>query len=933
MRTARCLFCCLLILSVASVALAQGRDTGAIRGIITDPDGAALPGVTVTLSSEALLGGTRTATTTLAGIYRFPGLPPGTYELLVTLTGFRTVQVADIGVHVASTLTFDALLELAGVAETLTVTGEAPIIDLANSSSDFTWGEDQLQEIPSAMDVWSYIQQVPGMQTNRENVGGSGSVMLDAFEVHGSEREQQQYNINGMDMTLFEHGIGLGYYNTDAFEEIQFTTAGITAEYSKGGVIINAVVRDGGNDFHGMLQGMLENDSLQSSNIDDDLRKAGVTSSAGGVDYIKLATLNLGGPIKRDRAWFYTGGRSYAVFPIKLNCITPEGVPCTDGVTIKNVNAKITARPDDASTVMLYGERQWYDRPTRNVGQFVASEATWIEAYRYHALQAKYNRVFGNTGFLDAYIGYGNSPFPLNYQTGVGDTTTALDVVTGHRFGAASREFRSIAHLWTMGTNYTLFNDDMLGASHDLKFGVEHRRSSYYTRSSSNGALERQYADGVPFRVSVRNHPVEANSYQQVWMGYVQDDVRIGNLTLNLGVRVEKHNANIPEQKAQTGPWIGVFFSEQPPVEPQDGIAGWTTLSPRVGFAWDLMGTGQTVVKGSFGRYYFGIDNADIHSYGIRRVNANARVPWNDLNGNDFPDFPDEFNTTGIVELTSSRRMADDFRSPHADEFNLSIERELTRRSSLSARFTYRKNNNLWAQTWDGIPSSAWNIPSTAVDPITSSTVEYWSIDPAFVGADNVPTLTNQEDNYNRYHGVDFIYTRRFDGTWMVTASATISDKYGRIGGFSDRNTREIFPYGAHGLDTALHGRVSGYYVAPYDINLGFAYRYSGGRNVDGRANNMARTLLVADQTTGSFYNIRVEENGSFRQDATNILDLRLAKTFRVGNVDVEAMIDGFNALNANNILVEGTTTGGNLGTPIAVLPPRVFRIGARINF
>lgn len=925
----------LLIVAVGStsVALAQGRDTGAILGRVTDPDGVQLPGVTVVLSSDALLGGTRTNTTSIEGIYRFPGLPPGTYAVEMSLSGFNPFGVTNAVVHVGMSLALDAQMELAGVAETVTVTGEAPIIDVMNSSLDSTWGEEQLQDVPSAMDFWSYLQQVPGMQTNRENVGGGGSVMLDNFEIHGSEREMTQYNINGIDMSLFEHGLGLGYHNTDAFEEIQFTTGGISAEYSRGGVVINTVIRDGGNTLHGFAQGFFTNTSLQSDNVDQGLRDAGVTGVAGGIDYIRIGSASLGGSIKRDRLWYYVGGRRYAVFPVKLSCVTPEGSPCTDGVTISNVNLKLTARPDDASTVMVYGERQWYDRPSRNAGQFVAHEATWIEAYRYHAFQAKYNRVFGNTGYFDAYFGYGQSPFPLGYQEGVGDDLTAYDVVTGHRWGAAVYEWQTQAHLWTMGTNYTLFEDDWMGASHDLKFGVEHRRNSYYVRQSMNGDMEKRYADGVPYRVLVRNTPVETQSYQQVWSGYIQDDVRIGNVTLNLGVRVEDHNANLPEQKPETGRWIGIFFSEQPPVVPTDGIAGWTTLSPRLGFAWDLKGDASTVVKGSFGRYHFGIDNADVHSYGIGIVRATAQADWVDLNGNGFPDYPDEFSSAGVRELTNSARLADDFDSPYSDEFNVSVEHALSQRSSITARYSYRKTNNHWARTVTGIPQSAWNIPSSAIDPVTGNTVNYWSIDPAWVGVDQVPTLTNQEDNWNRYSGVDLIFARRFDGKWMLNASATLSDKQGRVGGYGDRNDREIFPHGAHGLDTPLHGRISGMYVAPWDVYVAGAFRYTGGRNVDGGGNTMARSLLVQDETTGSFYQIRVEENGEFRQDPVSILDLRLSKVFQVGDVSIEGMIDGFNILNANNVLVSGTVTGGNFGSVIAVVPPRVFRIGAKVEF
>ena len=440
MYVARCVLCSLvlcslLILGTASVAFAQGRDTGAVRGLITDPDGAPLPGVTVKLSSSDLLGGTRTVTTSAEGVYRFPGLPPGIYSVEVSLQGFRSVIFDDIIVNVGRNLTIDAEMELSGVEEMVSVIGEAPIIDTKNSSAQSTWGEAQLQDIPSAMDLWSYIQQVPGLQTNRENIGGSGSVHLDAFEVHGSEREQQQYNINGMDMTLFEHGLGLGYFNTDAFEEIQFTTSGISAEHSKGGIIINAVVRDGGNDFHGMLQGYYEGPGLQSDNVDDQLRAAGVTSTGGDLDYISLLAGNLGGPIVRDNIWFYTGGREYAVFPFKVNCERPDGERCTDGVTIRNLNLKLTSRLDDSSNLMFSSERQWYDRPTRNAGQFVAHEATWIEGFRYHNIQAKYNRIFGQNGYFDVYAGWGSPPFPLDYQEGVGNTTTAYDVVTWTALG------------------------------------------------------------------------------------------------------------------------------------------------------------------------------------------------------------------------------------------------------------------------------------------------------------------------------------------------------------------------------------------------------------------------------------------------------------------------------------------------------------------
>ena len=936
MRLARCAFCCFLLILASvnvSAALAQGRDTGAIRGIITDPDGAPLPGVTVTVESDDLIGGSRTTTTSVAGVYRFPGLQPGTYLVRVELQGFRTAEFSAVGVSVGVSLTIDARLDLSGVSETVSVTGEAPLIDTKNSSATSVWGQEQLHEIPSAMDLWSYIQQVPGVMLSKENVGGNESVQLSGFQVHGSEREAQQYNMNGMDMTLFEHGIGLGYFNTDAFEEIQFTTSGISAENSKGGMIINTIVKDGGNDFHGGIRGYYEGPDLQGDNLNQELRDKGVTSTGGNLDKLTDISVDFGGPVVSDSVWFYTAFREYRVTPFVLNCLLPDGSGCTDGSFLTNFTSKVTARLDDSSTLMVNGEWAQKIRANRGVSQFTAPAGSWFQDGRHFIMQGKYNRVFGNNAFLDAYAGWGSPPFPLKYQDGVGNTTSRFDEVTGVRSDAARSEFFSLAHLWTLGSNYTLFKDGA-NASHDLKLGVEHRRGSYYTRTSHNESLERRYANGVPFRVRVFNSPVEARNHQQVWMGYVQDDVRIGNLTLNLGVRVEDHNASIPQQPQNQGPWVGIFFSEQQAVQPNDSVAGWTTVSPRLGFAWDVKGDGRTVVKGSAGRYYTGIDNSDMHSYGIRFSNRNATVSWNDLNGNDFPDYPDEFNASGIQTLSSSNQFADDFDTWHSDEVSFAVERGLTDRSSLSARYTYRKNSNLWGVSWAGIPTSAYNIPTTAIDPITDAAVDYWSIDPAFVGVDRQQTLGNHEDDYNRYHGVDFIYTRRFDGVWMMTASATISDQYGRVGGFTNRNTAEVFPYGSTGLDAPFAGKVSGFFVAPYDINIGGAYRITSGMNTYGGLDHqMARELLVQDATTGSFSSIRVEENGEFRQDASSILDLRFAKTFRVGDISLEAMVDGFNVLNANTILRTGVLTGSNLNVPRNVTPPRIFRLGLRIEF
>ena len=245
---------CALVLPLLLSALplfAQGVDTGSLRGIVTDGTGAALPGVTVTAASEAVMGGSLTAVTSSEGLYRFPSLPPGRYTLKLELTGFQPIELEDVRINVGLALTIDRQMEVSSVSETLTVVGESPIVDTKNTSAEVNWTGELKETLPSARDLWSTLQQVPGLVMAKENVGGIESPFLSFFSVHGSIRGSHQYNFNGMDMSDMHSGIGLGYFNTDSFEEMQFSTSGISAEHSRGGLVMNTVTKSGGNRFSG----------------------------------------------------------------------------------------------------------------------------------------------------------------------------------------------------------------------------------------------------------------------------------------------------------------------------------------------------------------------------------------------------------------------------------------------------------------------------------------------------------------------------------------------------------------------------------------------------------------------------------------------------------------------------------------------------------
>lgn len=395
----------LMLALAASPLTAQGTDTGSLRGRVTDATGAALPGVTVTAASPALMGGSRTAVTSEEGLYRFPSLPPSVYEVKMELSGFHAVALNDVRINVGLALTIDRELVVSTVQETVTVSGESPIVDTKNTSQEVAWTEELLQKLPSSRDLWSTMQQVPGLVMGKENVGGIESPFLSNFQVHGSLRGSHQYNFNGIDMSDMHSGIGIGYFNTDSFEEIQFSTSGISAEHSRGGLILNTVTRSGGNRFSGLFAGYYESNGLQSSNVDADLRARGVTGSGAPLDYLYDISGTVGGPIMRDKIWFFGAARRYEITPQVLNCTLQNGSACEDGVNLPNVTAKMTAQMGPANRFMMMYDRGAINRPNREVSQFVRLEAAYFEDFHYDMWQGKYDRILSSSSLLQVTVG------------------------------------------------------------------------------------------------------------------------------------------------------------------------------------------------------------------------------------------------------------------------------------------------------------------------------------------------------------------------------------------------------------------------------------------------------------------------------------------------------------------------------------------------
>ncbi len=291
-------FCAVLLVTFAATPGFSQAQTGTLTGRVTDASGALIPGVSITISSPSLPAGDRLEFTNEQGAFRAAQLVSGLYRLQVELPGFQTVVYDELDVGVGRTLTINVTLQVATVAETITVTGETPAIDLEQANVAVNVDQAILKDIPRANSLNGLFQALPGMYSTFYDVGGStvGTSSNGSFQAYGRSGDTE----------VVVDGIVKGghYNNFYAFEEIQVGGAARGAEAANQGVYMNATIKSGTNDWHGSVYTDWQDDSFQSTNVDQDLLDRGLAGGAGFSRFNEFSG-DLGGPIVRDKLWFY----------------------------------------------------------------------------------------------------------------------------------------------------------------------------------------------------------------------------------------------------------------------------------------------------------------------------------------------------------------------------------------------------------------------------------------------------------------------------------------------------------------------------------------------------------------------------------------------------------------------------------------------------
>jgi Carboxypeptidase regulatory-like domain len=930
-------------LAAAFVALpAAAQQTGMLSGIVRDPQGGVLPGVTVSILSPALIGGARNAVTGTGGGYQFSDLPPGTYSVTYELAGFSTLKREDIRILVAQTTRLDVELAVGALQETVIVTGQSPVVDVGSTTTQTNISKELYEALPTGRNPWVMAGLVPGVVTGRLDVGGTEGMQQYNLEAFGSADSQKSFSIDGL-KTNWGGGSGgstMQYYGFEMYEEYNMQTASGAAESDVSGVYMNMVTKSGGNRFTSDHNYYFMNDALQTTNIDDRLRgrlglAPGQQSAAAGnpIDISYDWSSTIGGPVARDKAWFFGAVRRWRLDQFQIGALNPDGSQAIDDNRIENYMGKITWQAASSTKVSFLFNKNLKYRFHRREVDFSEDRATVLQDQPAQNYVGQVNHVFGRRTVVDARFGRMWGVFPTRYQKEVRPTDIAVrDIVRNTQINAATEQSLNPNHRYQANATVSYFADQFGGGTHDIKVGTQLSWEKMQYDRIRNGDLYLELNDGVALRAQIANTPVASDHRLKTWAAFAQDRWLIGRATINYGVRLDGLQAFLPAQSSPAGTFVAARSF------PESDVFDFNlNVSPRIGVSYDLTGRGRTALKAYYGRFYnqFGSEIAESVNQNAR---INVQVPWNDLNRNLRLD-PGELNLTSFTGFTGVfPRVDPNATRPYSDEMNVGLEHELMRDFSVSASYHRRQHRNGLAIVDLARPSNAYSTVTRTYTDVERGpqTITVYNLDQTLVTRrDRV--ITNVDILQSDYNGVQLSFNKRMSNRWQVLGGLSLqkhegfnhSGTYTNPGTNSDLNNpnyRLNRAGSAIFTDLPWSFNFSGSYQLPYALVVSGKYTARAG-------DPLLRTITLSGFPQGS-ETIWVQARGVDRTETvTKFLDIRVLRRFTAGRSQLEGSLDVFNLLNANHVLAQTDAIGSTLGRPSRILTPRIVRVGVTARF
>ena len=950
-----------------------GAQGGSLSGQVEDTTGGILPGVTVEADSPVNIEGTITAFTDGSGRYTIINLRPGTYTVTFTLPGFNTFVREGIVLIGDAAVQIDAQMAVGALEETVTVSGESPVVDVQQVRRQFVATRQMMDVLPAARTFAARALLIPGVR----NTGmGEGQYWP---AVHGSTWKDAQTMNDGMraNSTVDDGQWQMGWEMNDAATaELTYEAGGAPAEAQVGGVIQNAIPKEGGNTFSGTWFTYYGAEAFAGDNRKDPALKE-LLGEPNRLAYDYDTNPAFGGRFIRDRLWFFTALRGQdrktwannTYFADVDSDCRPAAIDCSytaDSAYLGEPGSQAYQRTYGITgllrlTNQINDRHKWrlgFERVNRqhplndtNITRPPESANRILQPTGYHA-QARWtsslsNRLLVEAGFSMQYNKWRREQFSWN--EGRASTRDLLTGVNGGAFWITGWQPEKSRYIKTSASYVT--------GSHNFKVGWEHRWGNIEL-DQPMFADTRQYwylGPDNPFAVMVLATPVgrglgeEGNYSGQIDYDsavFAQDSWTLGNWTLNLGARADFFSSGVPPQFAPAGTWLPErTFPAYPGPK-------WNTIVGRIGVAYDVFGDGRTALKGTAHQYVssestrLAMERNPLSAYtwsaqqerrawddldGNRSiVGPNGRVQYEEVGPSPNPNFGTAADITDLVDLD---------REGHW-EFNAQIQHEIF--SGVSATFGWYRRNyyNMWhranaAQTVDG------SFQSFALQGPMDDRLGQWSgfgytgynLRPEVFGQAWERQITTSSVNDRLYDGFEFTIDGRMDNGAFFGGSFTTEktqlnecdvDQLAETQ-WANRLTWCDSPrawqtlYKAHGAyplpgGIILSGFVQGYPGPDIDANYSFVTAPDGTR--------------LADAVT-----IDLLPHEVLFMPFQRKVDIRVMRRFNIGNTQIAPVLDIFNLLNANTRISEQQAFGPNWRQLRDIMQARYMRVGIELEW
>ena len=642
----------MLLFALAVLLPATAYAQGSIAGVVRDTSGAVLPGVTVEAASPVLIEKVRSVVTDGTGQYQVVNLPPGTYTVSFALASFNTLKREGIELTGNFTASVNAELRVGALEETITVTGEAPMVDVQNTTRQRILDREIIETIPAGRNIWALGALSPGITTNvPQDVGGAVINATTGMSAHGGRNNDGWTSMAGITMNAMA---SQGWttrliYNMASLQEVTLDYSANTAEVPTGGVRINIIPREGGNTFNGTLFTSFANSAMQANNLADELKSQGLRTP-DAIRSLAEANAGFGGPVRRDKVWFYVSGL-YTISQLDVadmffnkNANNPNAWtydpdlsrPAFKDTHYQGGDARVTWQISRRHKLGILIADQSGCTCVGVVSATVAPEADIKERFPIQRRQLLdwtspvTNRFLLEAGGANHYGRSVRVPSPY----------TSPQMITVNEQSAGLR-YRS-ADNFRNGPNHAIhlrFSASYITGAHAYKAGLTHTHG-YEARDTNDGGqpLTYRFNNGVPNQLTQRALPLfgQVNVDHNLAL-YAQDKWTVRHVTANYGIRYDYFASSFPEQHA--GPAI-LAPTRELDFPAQKNLA-WHDISPRLGASYDLFGNGKTAFKASLNKY---LQNEAAGSplaadpSPLNTLVTNTTRSWNDVNRNFVPD-------------------------------------------------------------------------------------------------------------------------------------------------------------------------------------------------------------------------------------------------------------------------------------------------------